>query len=105
MPCLALYQLPGWGSYSLDPLAKNGMGKLPPQEKWVRGRGLEGRGRRVIGRVKDLGLEHSSLGHPPDPSPPGPQSWSWAPSLRVCCEQDEDPGGQSPGLHRALHPG
>ncbi|GAB5578180.1 aspartoacylase isoform X2 [Prionailurus iriomotensis] len=59
VPCPALYQLPGWGSYSLDPLAKNGMGR----------------------------------------------SWSWAPSLRVSCEQDEDPGGQSPGLHRLFTQG
>lgn len=32
------------------------------------------------------------MGHLPDMSFPGPQVWSWAPSLRVCCEPTCFPG-------------
>uniref|UniRef100_A0A8C0P6X8 AstE/AspA barrel-sandwich hybrid domain-containing protein n=1 Tax=Canis lupus familiaris TaxID=9615 RepID=A0A8C0P6X8_CANLF len=33
------------------------------------------------------GSEPSSLGHPPEPSPPSPQPWIWDPSLRARCRQ------------------
>lgn len=62
------------------------MGGLGPQDNWVRGRGLEGRG-QMMGKVRAWGSEPSSLGHPPEPSPPSPQPWSWDPSLRARCRQ------------------